>query len=327
MNYRSIADLSNAVSRNLYRLPSDVDLVVGVPRSGLLAAAIMALALNVPFTDVEGFLTGRLLATGRTRRRNTFDRSLADMSNVVVVDDSISSGELMADVRTKIKAAYPEKKITFCAVYGVRADQPGVDIAFEVVPHPRLFQWNLFHHSLLEQCCVDIDGVLCVDPTDDENDDGNKYIQFLLEAAPMHTPTKKVGYLVTSRLEKYRTQTEAWLQTRGITYGELIMLDLPSKEERQRLGAHGHFKGTVFRHADALLFIESERLQAAEIAKISGKPALCVETQELFSPNLFSGIALLQKAKQAARHQETKLLARKISGPTVYERLKKAIKK
>jgi uncharacterized HAD superfamily protein/adenine/guanine phosphoribosyltransferase-like PRPP-binding protein len=327
MNYRSIADLSDVISRNLYRLPSDVDLVVGVPRSGLLAAAIMALALNVQFTDVEGFLTGRLFAAGKTRRRNTFDRSLADMSNIVVVDDSIFSGESMAETRAKIEAAYPEKKITFCAVYGVRSDQPGVDIAFEVVPHPRLFQWNLFHHNLLEQCCVDIDGVLCVDPTDDENDDGKKYIQFLLEANAMHTPTKKVGYLVTSRLEKYRTQTETWLQRRGIKYGELIMLDLPTKEERQRLNAHGHFKGTVFRHADALLFIESDRLQAAEIAKISGKPALCVETQELFSPSSFSGIALLQKAKQLPRRQGVKILARRILGPTIYGTLKSAMKR
>lgn len=328
MNYRSLADLSDTISRSLHRLPRDVDLIVGVPRSGILAAAMLALAMNVQFADVEGFLAGRILATGRTRRRSTFDRPVSEMNNIVVIDDSVATGGSMSETRARIKAAYPNKKITFCAVYGVTANQPGVDLVFEVVPHPRLFQWNIFHHDALKRCCVDIDGVLCVDPTDVENDDGDQYIRFLLEAQPMHTPTQEAGYLVTSRLEKYRPQTERWLEQQGITYGELIMLDLPNKEERQRLGVHGRFKGEVFRRLDALLFIESDREQAALISKISGKPVLCMETQEFFSPDPFSRIALIQKAKALSRRKDRavaiKSLARNIFGAKIYETLKRA---
>jgi uncharacterized HAD superfamily protein/hypoxanthine phosphoribosyltransferase len=323
MNYRSVADLSEAIYRNLHRLPRDVDIIVGVPRSGILAAAILALALNVQFTDVEGFLAGRLLATGRNRRRDIFDRSLSEMNNIVVIDDSVSSGASMSEAQVRIKAAYPNSRITFCAVYGITLDQPNVDIVLEVVPHPRLFQWNIFHHDLLRKCCVDIDGVLCADPTDAENDDGEKYIRFLSEALPMHTPTKKVGYLVTSRLEKYRRPTELWLERRGIAYDRLIMLDLPTMEERQRLRAHGQFKGEVFKRSDALLFIESDRMQAALVSKISGKPALCVGTQEFFSPDPFSAIALLQKTKAFSRREDIKSMARSILGTKIYEKLKK----
>ncbi|RUU06821.1 phosphoribosyltransferase, partial [Mesorhizobium sp. M7A.T.Ca.TU.009.01.3.2] len=37
MHYRSISDMNDAIVRGLHRLPRDIDLVVGVPRSGVLA--------------------------------------------------------------------------------------------------------------------------------------------------------------------------------------------------------------------------------------------------------------------------------------------------
>lgn len=59
---------------------------------------------------------------------------------------------------------------------------------------------------------MDIDGVLCADPTPEENDDGEKYRHFLLNTPPLFIPKVTIGTLVTSRLEKYRPETEAWLQ-------------------------------------------------------------------------------------------------------------------
>ncbi len=156
---------------------------------------------------------------------------------------------------------------------------------FEVVPQPRMFQWNVMHHWFLGQSCVDIDGVLCADPTNEENDDGPAYEKFLRGALPLHRPSRKIGYLVTSRLEKYRPQTEAWLARHGVQYGKLVMLDLPSKKERQRQSAHGTFKADFFRNSDAVLFIESEYDQALKIANAAGKAVLCWETQEIVSPS------------------------------------------
>ncbi|TIT90581.1 MAG: phosphoribosyltransferase, partial [Mesorhizobium sp.] len=73
----------------------------------------------------------------------------------------------------------------YAAVFGLLSQHNETDIVFEVVPHPRMFQWNFMHHVFLEQCCVDIDGVLCLDPTADENDDGPAYEKFLTEARPL----------------------------------------------------------------------------------------------------------------------------------------------
>ena len=65
MNYRSINDLNKTIIDNLYLLPRDIDLIVGVPRSGLLAANLLALYLNLPMTDVKGLLEGRTISSGK----------------------------------------------------------------------------------------------------------------------------------------------------------------------------------------------------------------------------------------------------------------------
>ncbi len=64
MNFRSIQDLNEAIVRGLPRIPRDVDLVVGIPRSGLLAGSILALHLNVPLTDLQGLIEGRTIQSG-----------------------------------------------------------------------------------------------------------------------------------------------------------------------------------------------------------------------------------------------------------------------
>lgn len=35
MNYRSISDLNQIILKRLYIIPRDIDLVVGIPRSGM----------------------------------------------------------------------------------------------------------------------------------------------------------------------------------------------------------------------------------------------------------------------------------------------------
>ena len=64
MNYRSVADLNETLTSRLSVIPRDIDLVVGIPRSGMLAANLLALHLNLPVIDVEGFIEGRRLGCG-----------------------------------------------------------------------------------------------------------------------------------------------------------------------------------------------------------------------------------------------------------------------
>ena len=286
MNYRNIVNLNDDIKNNLYRIPKDVDLIVGIPRSGMLAANIIALHLNLPFTDVDGYINNRIMSSGLSRKAIGKKITAIDESKkALIIDDSILRGGEMKRVRDVIEAAGLTEKSLFSAIYCHPEREHDIDLSFEVCPTPRVFEWNLMHHdSIIPQACVDIDGVLCEDPTDEQNDDGPKYREFLRSAQPLLIPTAKVGMLVTSRLEKYRSLTEEWLASHGVQYSELVMMQYASMAERRQANAYASYKGNVYKDSDMILFIESSDDISADIAKESGKYVLCTESQNVYAP-------------------------------------------
>lgn len=288
MNYKSFNDLRNDIKKHLPTLQGhNFDLVVGLPRSGMIPAYIIALFLNIECTDLTSFINNVRLKKGRTRPTKSTIEYPHDAKNILVVDDSIWSGESLKRDLSSIPS-FLISKLTSLAIYSTEKARDDIDLFFEHVPTPRLFEWNIFHHKSLSEASVDIDGVLCVDPTTEQNDDGEAYKNFILNAQPLFIPTTEIHSLVTSRLEKYRAETETWLNKNGIAYKHLIMLDLPNKEERLRLGAHGKHKASYFKSARTQFFIESEVSQAKEICVLSGKPVYCVDNNTFYQPNTLS---------------------------------------
>jgi len=283
MNYRSVADLNSDIKQWIPELPNDLDLIVGVPRSGLFVANLLGLYLNLPVTDVEGFCEGRIFQAG-PRLDSAEISDLSTGHKVLVVDDSIYSGAQMKQVRSRLENALLHQ-IYYAAVYVSPQGHRYVDFWYEVVDLPRVFEWNVMHHGVLANSCVDIDGVLCRNPTKRENDDGENYRRFLTNVKPSTVPTKTIGWLVTCRLEKYRKLTEEWLRKHNIRYEYLIMMDLPDKETRVALGSHGSFKAQAYKSIDATLFIESSYRQAQEIVRLAGKPVLCTEIGQMINPS------------------------------------------
>ena len=277
MYYRNIADLNNIILKRLSIIPRDIDLIIGIPRSGMLPANLLALYMNKPYTDLHSFLNGHIYKAGA--RSQFFDMS--EFKNILVVDDSVASGSAMQECREKLKDQAPNFNFRYCAVYVIPGKEKTVDYYFEVVPLPRYFQWNILNHTTLEKACFDIDGVLCVDPQPEQNDDGEKYREFLLNAAPLFIPGSKIGTIVTSRLEKYRNETETWLRNNNVKYNELVMLDLPDMQARQKANSHGTHKAKAYMAKPYVLFIESDPGQALEINRITKKPVLCTENFEM----------------------------------------------
>lgn len=284
IEFRNVRDLEHAVVRNFDSLPTDLDLVVGIPRSGLLAASLLALHRNIPVSDLSTFLDGRNAEQG-ARMGDQRHGATGGTGRILLLDDSIASGSAMAKVRRRVEESSISEDVRERIIYGAAFAEPDathlVDHFCEAIEMPRLFSWNLFSSPMLAKSCVDIDGVLCRDPSAEENDDGPNYERFLAEATPLFRPVAPLGHLVTSRLEKYRGLTEAWLAKHEIDYGDLHMLDLPSAEERRRLGAHTGFKASIYEETGAVLFIESEAHQAAEIAEKTRKPVICTDTSEI----------------------------------------------
>jgi len=295
INYKSYADLSNDIRNNIFKFQNVYfDLVVGLPRSGMVPAYMIALHLNIDCTDLKSFINNIPLKKGATR--NSKDELVLphNAKNILLVDDSIWSGaSLSKDLKLIPKQL--RQNITTLAVYSTESSRADVDIFLEYLPTPRIFEWNIFHHDIMSRSCLDIDGVLCLDPAEEENDDGDKYKKFILNTTPLFLPSTRVHSLVTSRLEKYRDETEKWLSKYSIEYDNLIMLDLPSKAERLRLQAHSKHKAKYYKNSETVFFIESEPSQSSEICQLAGKPVYCVKNNYMYYPNEFNKIVKKQK--------------------------------
>ncbi|WP_202107748.1 CBS domain-containing protein [Succinivibrio dextrinosolvens] len=67
INYKSFYDLSMDISRNLYKFDSDVDLIVGIPRSGMYPALILSSYYNIPVASINEFMNGIIPSMGDSR--------------------------------------------------------------------------------------------------------------------------------------------------------------------------------------------------------------------------------------------------------------------
>ena len=127
MNYRNITDLNNIILQRLHIIPRDFDLIVGVPRSGMLPANLLSLYLNKPYTDIHSFLNGHIYKAGA--RGQFFD--VKEFKNILVVDDSIASGSALNECKESLKYLSSELNIKYCAVYVTPGKEKTVDYCFE----------------------------------------------------------------------------------------------------------------------------------------------------------------------------------------------------
>ena len=273
-------DLSKDIQKHINFIAGDIDMVVGIPRSGMIPAYIIAFMKNLKVCSLNEFISGTYNIKYGYRKIND-----NPIKNVLIVDDSILSGRALNDAKTLLKESKIDKKfnLIYCCIYATSKMISNIDRYAELVRPPRLFQWNYLNHPHSVHWCYDIDGVLCEDPDESVNDDGDKYRNFILNAPLLFKPKYKIGALVTSRLEKYRKETEEWAQKHGIEYNHLIMLDLPSQEDRIKLKAHTKTKIDFYsKNPNMNLFIESNRKQAEEIARACYKPVICTENNKLY---------------------------------------------
>ena len=290
MNFVTYAALNADIIANIGKIPQDIDVVVGIPRSGLLVANILSLYLNKPLCDFDSFLQGRIYNSGTTKNKGGWVKDFSEVRKVLIVEDTVCSGASINNAKKLFKQKGLEN-ITpvWFAAYVWKRNANLVDIYFRDIDTPRAFEWNYLHIKLLESACFDIDGILCEDPTAEQNDDGEKYRDFLLNAKPKFIPTQKIGCLVTSRLEKYRKDTETWLSKHGIQYDKLYMMNVGSAEERRRLRNHAEFKASIYKQRqDMIFFVESEPSQAEQICRIAKKAVFCPTNQSFYEDSLLT---------------------------------------
>lgn len=284
--FKSYEDLVEDIRKNIGKVQGfEFDLVVGVPRSGMIPAYIISAYLNIDCTDVDSLVANKPLQRGITRNTKGSLNLPQEATQILLVDDSIYSGKSFEQAKNKIPAELATRVKTL-AVYSSDLGKKMIDIYLEYLDGTKLFEWGIFHNNIISKTCIDVDGVLCRDPRPEENDDGEKYLNFIKNASPLFIPTGEAYALVSNRLEKYRAETEVWLKKHGVKYRRLVLLNLPTKEDRLKIDAGIEHKGKFFKNFDAVFFIESSYNQAISIAKVSGKPVYCVDKNKFISPDL-----------------------------------------
>lgn len=285
MIYVSYEDIANTIRKNLWKIPEDIDLIVGIPRSGMIPALMIAEFLNKPLSDIDSFAEQRILQSGgrgRLIKNNSYKK-------VLVLDDTVYSGASLQQAKDKLRHLEQNYTILYGCIYAEGPEAKNkVNIYLEENylsggDNQYLYEWNILHHykSKTKYMMWDMDGIICKDPPDDKNTE--EYEKYISEAIPMIIPTTPIGAICTYRLEKYRDITKQWLDKYGIKVNQLIMFNAPTREERNQTSSPGYYKGKVYKEANwAKLFLESDANQAEKIHKISGKPVFCYANGKMY---------------------------------------------
>ncbi len=302
MEYRSLRDMGKTITQNIHKIPPGVDLVVGIPGTGMLAGSLIALSLNTLATDLPGFIQNRTLRHGFTRNTKTGNLVPRQARHVLLVTDSADSGNSLQKAMDIISTAGIQQKITTCAVYCGPKQEKKAEIIFEQMSPTHGFEWSLMHSPLLHQCCIDMDGLFIDLPMVAGMADMQAWREALNNARPLTVPTQPAGYLVTDHPDVFRNEIEDWLDAHKIRYKALHMPGNGEVRVNQPVSPPGTFKAQVYQtYPESPLFIESSDDLARRITYLTGRKVLSYCNQEIFTPELLRTIAAKQKRSYPSR--------------------------
>ena len=271
-----------ASTRNIisYIFDNGINGIVGVPRSGMIPASILSVATSLPLYSIEKEKVVKLYSyseNGGYRMQNFTGNS----DNLLFVDDTCYGGVCAKHLR-KIFG----NDIKIAVVFSTSRGLPYIDFASEILEPPHILEWNFFNCSFSTCAMFDIDGVFCPNVPIEVAIDDEKYVNWIANVKPYFDRIPKLfqaSKLVTGRLEKYRSITEAWLLRHGFNYKELIMF--PTEREKERNSNHyivvGRYKADHFNSHNENFFVESEHSEASIIKSLTDKVVICMEDKQI----------------------------------------------
>ena len=290
MNFKTYADLSKDVKLNLHKIKKEnFDLIVGIPRSGMIPAYMIALSLNLNCTTIQGYINNEKLKHGQTRQVAKGISYPWEASKVLVVDDSIATGMSLTSLKKSIPAELMQK-LTFLAFYSSKPTRDEVDILISYVPNPRVFEWNIFHHPMLGDALLEMEGILCKDPSNDHIKSKEAYLDYITNEETFIIPNHRIHSIVTRRNEKYRSQTEAWLKKNKVEYDNLIMDASPENGRMMNTKASTQLKVLHYKKSDSKLFFESDPNVARKICKLTSKAVYCFGDNRMYNPKFIDHV-------------------------------------
>jgi uncharacterized HAD superfamily protein/hypoxanthine phosphoribosyltransferase len=291
--FLTYGDLARDSREIVSRLPAhEIDCVVGAARSGLMPAATIATALHVPLFAVSA---SGVVAPGHGRR---IPNRSPDPRCVLVVEDTASSGNAIKMAAEQVARRFPSARIIKLAMYASTPGSRACDLVGRIYERPHFLEWNFPNTWIYANMGFDFDGIFCEDCLAEEDDDGPRYENFLVNAKPKFLPRKyPVKLICTARLEKWRPQTEEWLRRHGIRFGHLAMGPWSNLAERRKARDIDRFKAYCLAHSTCYAFAESDPRQAESIMRLAKKPVLCPAAKLFFIPQKYSWTKMSRQLK------------------------------
>jgi orotate phosphoribosyltransferase len=281
VHYRSVEQLNRLVSSWVSAGGAEpYDVVVGIPRSGMLAGSLIALAAHLPLTDLRSAGAG-LPPQGGLRS----PRAESGAQRLLVVDDTVNSGANMQLVRQQL-AASPHvdlAAVTTMAAFASPRGRRHVDLCLETVDWPRVFEWNVLHQpEVLAGACVDADGLLwpapaAAGPCDSSGPGqtgwpGQEGAGAVSTGAGGYRPSARVGVVVALEPPGGVAEVRARLAERGVDAAEVVVVAAPAADAVGACCGTVAAKSRLYRERQATLYYCSAYCRAVGIANGSGRP-------------------------------------------------------
>ena len=255
----TLTDLSNDSSKLASMVAGKVDCIIGVARSGMTPATIVATMLHLPLFVLRE-PEGDIVNAGHGWRLGN-----KQFSKPLVIDDTSCSGQSLTKVKRVVKNN--ELNPEYAVVYYDKKSKEPVDYFVRELPRPHVLEWNIANSVYSSTMLWDMDGVICEDCPNYVDDDEH-YAKWLDNAQPKCLPLRSKIRIVTGRREMWRPQTEAWLAKHGVD-AELIM---HPDGERTGRSVIEHKAAAVRKYATGpVAMLESDKRQAVRIQELTGK--------------------------------------------------------
>jgi uncharacterized HAD superfamily protein/adenine/guanine phosphoribosyltransferase-like PRPP-binding protein len=272
------AELIEATRQIMSQVPPVLAGIVGIPRSGMIPASVLATWLHLPLYELAEDGPRRLFHGWRGGQIE----APAD-APFLVVDDTVYNGHAMHAARQRMGI----NPAIYASVYVRPAQTQHVDIYAEILPSPHLLQWNLLNSGMLTGrvqnphiaggFALDLDGVICENNPVGDDDPG--YEAWLQNARPLWLPRfLPAPLIITYRCKKHRGVTEDWLRRWGCTWERLVMAPFEDWRERDRNLSPVDFKAKHLAESPCVGLVESHDWIARGVQEATGKVVIAVET-------------------------------------------------
>ena len=255
-------------------LPHDCSGIVGVPRSGMIPASVIAAHLHLP---LYSFHNGGVVKVSVGASRGNVARG--GTGRLAVVDDTTFSGVQMQ----KTKLLMRDLDAVYAVVY-VNPLRPKsvnvVDLYAKSLPAPHVLEWNWANNGPLTGkwadvpgygagIAIDLDGIV----VHDEFSGGRTGSPYMV---PRMYP---VPLIVTGRSEAHKRPTEAFLRNLRVQWSQLEMRPRDVELTPETAAKH---KAKHFGESKCGIFMESCPEQARMIHEITKKPVICPRAETVF---------------------------------------------